>query len=67
MFQEPDENTPVYISQYDRTPKGRPNQNTNAEIDIIRNEFAKTYYQDNLNHCRKTQKSYYQRNKESFF
>ena len=64
MFQEPDENTPVYVSPYDRKPRGRPKQYTNDEIAVVRNEIAKKYYQDNLAHCKEIQKSYNQRNKE---
>ena len=41
MFQEPDENTPVYVSPYDRKPRGRPKQYTNDEIAVVRNEIAK--------------------------
>ena len=67
MFQGPDENTTIYISQYDRAPKGRPKTYTNDEIALIRNEIAKKYYQDNLNHWEETQKSYYQRDKEKIF
>ena len=64
MFKEPDEDTAIYISPYDRKPKGRPRKYTDEEISVIRNEIAKTYYQENLNHCKEIQKSYYQKNKE---
>ena len=68
MFQEPDETTPVYISPYEvkntTAKRGRPRKYDQQQILDIKNEIAKEYYKNNLQHCKEVQKAYYKNNSE---
>jgi len=72
MFQEPDENTPVYVSPYDRskgkrviTKKlGRPKIRTEEEVREIRNTISLCCYYEKLNERLLKAKEYYKAHRD---
>jgi len=72
MFQEPDENTPVYVSPYERSRSarvitkklGRPKIRTEEEAREIRNTISLNCYYKKLDEKLLKAKEYYKENRE---